>query len=94
MRHTKVHAFYSQGYFLCRTLFRISLFTFARSFNLFYSLHNCINTDLCDVFRGFETEKKAGAEHSYSGTQLIRSTTGHKNLAVLTGWLYLRGSLN
>jgi len=31
---------------------------------------------------------------NYSWTPLIRSPTGHKNLAVLTRWQYKRGSLN
>ena len=84
MRHTKVHDFYSQGYFLCQVLFRISLFIFTLLFSSFYLLHNYINSELCDVSRGLEIGKKAGAEHSYSGTPLVWSPTGHKNLAVLT----------
>lgn len=65
MRHTKVRGFYSEVYFLSPALFRISVFTFARSSTSFYLLHNYINTELCDFFRGVETEQKHRVEQSY-----------------------------
>jgi len=57
MRHTKVCLF-SQVYFVCRTLFIISLFTFSRLFSSFYLLYMAF-------FRDFQTETKPGVEQSY-----------------------------
>lgn len=58
MRHTKV-CFFSQVYFLCRALFIISLFIFARLFSSFYLLY------VAFFFRGFQTETKPGVAQSY-----------------------------